>query len=132
MKTGNPISGEGARKDSGSKTMNLPSSEPLPNDINELPPARQRHIRRQPRSASLAERQLLLESLLDLTAPTLTFILLSIIGAAALGAALYFDDPAILVLACVLFPFLTPILSFSLLPITQKFSHATKSQPKTV
>jgi len=127
MKTGNPISGEGARKDSGPKTMNLPSSEPLPNDINELPPARQRHIRRQPRSASLAERQLLLESLLDLTAPTLTFILLSMIGAAAVGAALYFDDPAILVLACVLFPFLTPILSFSLLPITQKFSHATKS-----
>jgi hypothetical protein len=51
--------------------MSLPSSEPLPEDINDLPPARQRHIRRLPRSATPAERQILLDSLVELSAPSL-------------------------------------------------------------
>lgn len=113
--------------------MSLPSSErsersePLPNDINELPPARQRHIRRQPRLASLAERQILLDSLLQLTAPTLSFFVLSLLGALSTGVALYFDEPVLLILAVVLFPFLKPLFAISLLPTVQKFQHTLKS-----
>ena len=107
--------------------MSLPNSEPLPEYINELAPARQRHIRRRPRMASLAERQLLLESLLALTAPTLNFFLLSLLGSITLGAALYFDDPAVLILALILLPFFKPVFGLALLPAARKASHALKS-----
>lgn len=107
--------------------MSLPSSEPLPNDINDLPPARQRHIRRQPRSASIAERQILLDSLVSLTAPTLNYFGLSLLGALIAGAAFYFNDPAVLVLAIVIFPFFKPVFGLALLPVTGKLSQGLKS-----
>lgn len=107
--------------------MSLPSSEPLPNDINDLPPARQRHIRRQPRSASLAERQILLDSLVQLTAPTLNFFLFSFLGALTVGLSLFFDDLSILMVGVVLCPFLRSIFSLALLPTTLKLGHGLKS-----
>jgi len=106
--------------------MSLPSSEPLPNDINDLPPARQRHIRRQPRSASIAERQILLDSLVLLTSPTLNYFGLSLLGALMAGAALYLNDPAVLILAIVVFPFFKPLFGLALLPKTGKLGQALK------
>ena len=107
--------------------MSLPSSEPLPNDINDLPPARQRHIRRQPRSASIAERQILLESLVSLTSPTLNYFGLSLLGALIAGAAFYFNDPAVLIVAILIFPFIKPVFGLALLPITGKLNQGLKS-----
>ena len=107
--------------------MSLPSSEPLPDDIHELPPARQRHLRRQPRAASLAEWEILLESLVKLTGPTLEFFLLTVLGALAAGAAIYFNEPVLLILAVVLFPFTSPIFNLALLPASQKIGPALKS-----
>lgn len=107
--------------------MSLPSSERLPNDINDLPPARQRHIRRQPRAASFAEQQLLLDSLVKRTAPTPAFFLRAIIGALASGAALYLKDPTILILAVVILPFHTPLYGLALFPTTLKIKHLIKS-----
>jgi hypothetical protein len=107
--------------------MSLPSSERLPNEINELPPARQRHIRRQPRSASFAERQLLLDSLIKLTAPTPSFFLRTLLGAFATGAALYMNNPAILIIAIVALPFNSPLFGLALYPITLKGKHAVNS-----
>ena len=96
--------------------MNLSSSESLPNDINELPPARERRIRRQPRTASRAERQLLLDSLVSLTAPTFNFLLLSLFGAVSIALSLYLNKPTLLVLSLAAFPFLRPIFGLALLP----------------
>lgn len=107
--------------------MSLPSSEPLPNDINDLPPARQRHIRRQPRSASIAERQILLDSLVSLTSPTLNYFGLSLLGSLIAGAAFYFNEPAVLVLAIVVFPFFKPAFGLALLPVTGKLGQGLKS-----
>ncbi len=107
--------------------MSLPSSEPLPDDINELTPARQRHLRRMPRSASPAERDILMESLLSLTAPRLDFFLLLILGAFATSAALYFNEPILLILAVILLPFLSPIFDLALLPSSLKPGNAAKS-----
>jgi hypothetical protein len=106
--------------------MNLSSSEMLPKDINELPPARQRHIRRQPRAASLAERQLLLESLISLTDPTLNFLLLSLLGAVSLAFTLYLNEPTLLILTLALFPFLRPIFCLTLLPSHLHINKGTK------
>ncbi len=107
--------------------MSLPSSEPLPTNINDLPPARQRHIRRQPRAASHAERGILLDSLLDQTRPTLIYFLLSILGSLILGLSLFFNEPFGLILGLVAFPFLSPIFGLALFPHSHKFSHWIKS-----
>lgn len=106
--------------------MSLPSSERLPSDINDLPPARQRHIRRQPRSVSLAERQILLDSLLKLTSPTPAFFSRALLGALALGWAIYMHNLAILIVAIVIFPFQAPLFGIALYPITLNFKHAIK------
>lgn len=107
--------------------MSLPSSEPLPENINELPPARQRHIRRRPRSASIAERQILVASMHQMTAPNIQFFVLSLVGSLLLGAALFFDEPVILLAAVVTLPFLSPIFALALLPATLKWINALKS-----
>jgi len=100
--------------------MSLPSSEPLPNDINELPPTRQRHIRRQPRKASAAERRVLLDSLMQLTAPRFSFFTRGLLGSLAVGTALYFEEPVILIASILIFPFLSPIFRIALLPVHHK------------
>ncbi len=107
--------------------MSLPSSEHLPDNIHDLPPARQRHLRRMPQAASLAEWEILLDSLLDLTGPTLEFFLLALLGAAASAAALYFNEPVLLILALALFPFNTPVFNLALLPASRKLGPALKS-----
>jgi hypothetical protein len=107
--------------------MSLPSSERLPSDINDLPPARQRHIRRQPRSVSLAERQILVDSLIKLTAPTPAFFTQAILGALALGGALYLQNIALLIVAIVIFPFQAPLFGLALYPLTLNIKHAVKS-----
>ena len=107
--------------------MSLPESKPLPDDINDLPPARQRQIRRQPRSASPVERQILLASLMEMTVPKPSFFLFSLLGFITLISALYFDDPVILIVSAILYKFITPILGLSLVPATQKWNHGIKS-----
>jgi len=106
--------------------MGLPSSEPLPTNISDLPPARQRHIRRRPRAASLAERQILLDSLLELSAPTLNFFLLSLLGSLIIGLSLYFNEPTILIFGLVASPFLRPVFGLALFPHSHKFSQWIK------
>ena len=107
--------------------MSLPSSERLPNDINELPPARQRHIRRQPKSATLAEQQILLDSLVKLTAPTPAFFSRTLLGVLTLGVAFYLHNLAILIVAIVILPFQAPLFGLALFPITLNAKHAIKS-----
>ena len=107
--------------------MSLPSSEPLPDNINDLPPARQRHIRRLPRSATPAERQILLDSLVQLNAPTPAFFLFVLIGALLAGAAFYLNDPAVLIAAVITLPLLQPVFGLGLVPATLKFGFGFKS-----
>jgi hypothetical protein len=90
---------------------------PLPQDLNDLPLARQRHIRRQPKAASSAERKILIESMIGLTSPNLIFFLLSFLSIIALGFALFLNQPALLILGIVFSPLLGPILGLALVPI---------------
>ncbi|MCB2214415.1 SH3 domain-containing protein [bacterium] len=104
--------------------MSLPTSEPLPNDIHDLPPARQRQLRRQPRRASPAEKEILLDSLLDLTRPSFDFFLFAVLGALVAGAAFYFNEPAALILSLVLFPFNAPLAQLALTPASRRIGRA--------
>jgi hypothetical protein len=106
--------------------MSLPGSERLPSDINDLPPARQRHIRRQPRSVSPAERQMLLDSIIKLTSPTPAFFLRTLLGALILGTAFYLQSLIFLIIAIVVFPFQTPLFGLVLFPLTFNNKHAFK------
>jgi len=101
--------------------MSLPSSESIPGDFDDLPPARQRHIRRRPRAASRLERGILLESLLHLTLPSLNFFLLGLLGSFALGAGLYYDEPVILIAGAVLLRLFDPLFGLALLPTALKW-----------
>ena len=107
--------------------MSLPGSEHLPDHINDLPPARQRHIRRQPGSASPAEQKMLLDSLTQITAPSLDFFLLTLVGAVVIGTAIYLNEIVFLVLAVVTLPFLKPIFSLALFPHRLEFRRAIAS-----
>lgn len=107
--------------------MSLPSSESLPADIQELTPARQRHLRRLPRSATPAERALLLSSLLTLTAPTPAYFLLSLAGALTGGLAVYLSEPRLLLLMIVILPFNSPLFSLSLTPMTGSFGSSVRA-----
>ena len=100
--------------------LSLNGESPLPQEMNDLPPARRRHIRRQPRVASSAEQYILLESLISLTSPTLNYFLLSFLSAIALGIAFFLNQPALLILGIVLAPFIVPIFGFALVPIHLK------------
>ena len=107
--------------------MSLPSSEHLPDQIRDLPPARQRHIRRRPASASPEEQQILLDDLVQLTTPHLNFFAMSLVGAAALGLALFLNEVVLLVLAVVIFPFLKPVFNLALIPTLPDTRRAIKS-----
>lgn len=107
--------------------MSYQTDELLPTDINELPPARQRHIRRQPRLASPAERQILLESLVKQTAPDPSFFLRAFFGALATAGALYSGKLALLIIALVALPFNAPLFGLALSAVTNKGKHASQS-----
>ena len=107
--------------------MSIPSSEPLPDNINDLPPARQRHIRRLPRSATPAELQILIDSLIKLTSPTFNFVLFTILGAIAVGGALYFNNSTLFMVAILTLPYPSPIFCLGLFPKTLKLGSALKS-----
>lgn len=100
--------------------MSLPSSEPLPNDIHDLPPARQRYLRRLPRAASPAEKEILLDSLLNLTRSPFEFFLFTVLGSLAVAAAFYFNEPAALILSLVLFPFNAPLIHLAFTPASKR------------
>ena len=107
--------------------MSLPSSETLPTNINDLPPARQRHIRRQPRAASPAERGLLLDFLLEQTGPTLNFFLMAVLGSIIFGLSLYLNEPVWLIIGLTAYPFLNPVFGLALFPHSLKLNHWVKS-----
>ncbi len=107
--------------------MNLPTNENPSKDLNDLPLARQRHLRRKPHQASVAERQILIESLVKLTSPTPSFFMRAFLGALAVGGALYFNNLALLIIAIVGFPFNTPLFGLALFPVTNKERRAGQS-----
>ncbi len=97
--------------------MTLPSSQPLPDKMEDLPPNRRRQIRKVPQSATPGERQLMLETFFRKMSPSLDFFLLSLFGAILTGLAILMDEVmAISLAAAVVLPFASPIFALSLLP----------------
>lgn len=96
--------------------MSLPSSESIPDDFNQLPPAQKRRIRHSLRSAGESEIQSLLLELKRRSTPGYDFFLLAILGAVLMGVALLLGSPILFVAAAICVPILTPLMGISISP----------------
>lgn len=105
-------------------TMSLPPVDPLPEEVPsftppESQPPRPASVRRRrsrrliiPRDAGA--RAEFLEALARLTAPTLSFYLVSVLAGLLVAAAIVLDSPALFILAALLAPFMGPVVGLSL------------------
>lgn len=97
--------------------MSLPTSEPVPDETSQLPPARRRRNRRLIVPDSAGERAELLKELSHNTSTSFDFLLFSLLAGVLLGAAILFRSPAIALLALLAAPFMGPVAGLSLATI---------------
>ncbi|MEA4909818.1 MAG: SH3 domain-containing protein [Anaerolineaceae bacterium] len=112
--------------------MTLPTSEPLPDEVNPLPPARRRRKRRIPTLDGDDERSTFLEELARRVTPSLDFFMFSLLSGVLLGLGLLFDAPALFVLAAILAPLMAPITGLSLATVVGSFSFFVQALGGTV
>jgi len=94
--------------------MTLPTSEPLPDEYQSLPPARRRRKRRSLIPFGSDERAAFLDELSRRTTPSFDFFLYSLLSGVILGVAILMDAPAVYVLAALAAPFMAPVIGLSL------------------
>jgi uncharacterized membrane protein len=97
--------------------MSLPNSDPLPPAGFDLPPARRRRDRRQLLPEDENDRTAYLTELASKVIPTGDFFIFTILSGLALCFAIFFDAPALYVLAALLAPFMSPALGLGLATI---------------
>lgn len=98
--------------------MNIPTTEPLPDDPEHLPPARRRRARRLLAPLEADERAAFLDGLAHRASPSFDFFLFSLLAAFVIGAGLLLDSPALLVLGAILAPLMAPVTGLSLGTVT--------------
>ncbi len=97
--------------------MNIPTSQPIPDENEPLSAARRRRERRlaiPSATASKDERAAFLNQLADQAVPTLDYYIFSLIAGIIMGAGLLLDSPALLVVGAVLTPLAGPYLGLGL------------------
>jgi len=101
--------------------MTLPTSEPIPDENEKLPPARRRRNQRQILLAGSDERTAYLDELANRTIPGFDFFLFSILSGLILGLAVLLDSPILFMLAALVAPFMAPVAGLSLATILGSF-----------
>jgi uncharacterized membrane protein len=95
--------------------MNLPTSEPLPQDDDkDLPPARRRRKQRMIIPTEPNERGEFLDEIARRMTPSVDYFLFSLLAGLVLVSAILLDSPALFVLAALLAPFMAPAVGLSL------------------
>jgi hypothetical protein len=97
--------------------MNIPTSQPIPEDNEPLSPARRRRERRlpiPPAGAGKDERAAYLDELAERAIPSFDFYLFSLLAGLVMGVGLLLDSPALIVLGAVLSPLAGPYLGLGL------------------
>ncbi len=108
--------------------MSLPTSEPLePLDPNDLPPARRRRMKRRIIPTDSSEQALFLEEIAQRLMPSYDFFLSIILMGFMICIAVWFDSPALFILAAILAPFLSPVLGLSLATVAGSVSYFLQS-----
>ncbi|HEY3343804.1 MAG TPA: DUF389 domain-containing protein [Anaerolineaceae bacterium] len=93
--------------------MNIPTSQPIPEETEPLSAARRRRERRlpiPPAGASQDERAAFVDHLAERAIPSFDYFLFSLLAGWVMGAGLLVDAPALIVLGAVLAPLSGPIL----------------------
>ena len=90
--------------------MNLPTSEPIFENEEPLPPARRRQQRRHMMGKGAEGRAQLLDELGRRVIPGADFYISALLSGLAFGVAMIFDSPALALLAVLLAPFMGPAL----------------------
>jgi hypothetical protein len=94
--------------------MSLPPNEQIPDDPNQLPPARRRRARRLLAPLEADERAAFLDRLAHRASPSFDFFLFSLLAGAVLSIGLLLNSLAILVLGAVLAPLMAPAVGVAL------------------
>lgn len=94
--------------------MNLPTSQFLPSDDENLSPARRRQRRRSLVPSTSDARTELLKELSHRLTPSLDFYTITLITAVVLAAAILLNQPGLYILAALIAPFLAPAIGLSL------------------
>jgi hypothetical protein len=94
--------------------MNIPKSNPLPEEPDKLPPARRRRVKRLLAPLNDVERAAMIEDLAHRASPSFDFFLFSLLAGAAFCAGIYLDSPQIIFLATLLTPLMAPLVGMAL------------------
>lgn len=94
--------------------MVLPTSEPVPDEESNLPPARRRREKRLIVPLGADERAEFLDDLALRITPSFDFFVYALLAGAIIAVGLLLDSPALLVLGAVAAPFMGPLLGLSL------------------
>lgn len=103
--------------------MSLPTSEPVPDEKDNLPPARRRRDSRQVSLLGGDEHSALLDELIHEATPSFDFYLFSLLAGLILGVGFLTDAPALFFLAAMIAPYMAPAFGLSLAVIvgTRRF-----------
>lgn len=94
--------------------MNLPKAELIPDDPENLPPARRRRARRLLAPLDADEKEAFLSEIAHRASPTFDFFLFSLLAGLVMGAGMLLDEPALLLLGSLLAPLMSPVVGLAL------------------
>jgi uncharacterized membrane protein len=97
--------------------MSISGSEPIPDEPEQLPPARRRRERRLIAPLDAGERAEFLDELAHQSSPTFDFYIFSLLAGVIIGAGILFNSPAIIVMGAISAPFMAPVIGISLATI---------------
>lgn len=94
--------------------MNQYNTEHMPDDPNNLPPARRRRAKRVLAPVDADERAAFLDKVARRASPTVDFFLFSILAGIVFSAGLLLEEGALLVLGAILAPMMAPAIGLAL------------------
>jgi hypothetical protein len=98
--------------------MNIPRSNPVPDDPDNLPPARRRRVKRLLAPLEGDERAAEIDALASRASPSYDFFVFSLLSGFVFSAGLMLDAPGILLLGALLAPLSAPIIGMALGTVT--------------
>ncbi|MEN8173762.1 MAG: DUF389 domain-containing protein [Chloroflexota bacterium] len=107
--------------------MSFPKSEQIPDDAQQLPPARRRRAKRLLVPFNGDQREAFLDDIAQQTSLSFDFFLFSILAGLTIGVGLWIDAPALLVLGALLAPTMSPLVGIALGAISGSMRFFTRS-----
>src|SRR4030042_3339161 len=98
--------------------MSFFQTHPIPDDPDQLPPARRRRIYRLLVPLDADQRAAFLGELAHRTSPTFDFFLFSLLSAVVLSLGLLLDTPALLLLGILVAPVMSPVIGLAFGTVT--------------